>query len=373
MTISSLDAAIFYNALVKTWDVIIVGGGIIGLTLSIALRKRGLKVLVVERGEPGREASHAAAGMLADCPLEIPPALQSLATRSARMYSEFSHELRDESGMDIDLRDYGTVLFPPPEHVHPIPGFSPQNPQAASLADLEPALLELTMEDPKRPAMYLAERSVDPRALAAAALKAAQHRQVDISSGTTVQEVCIDNGRVSGIHAEKSSYSAPIVVNCAGAWAGNLPPLRLPTRPVKGQMLAVVGGPVLRHVIRSPEVYLVPRSDGRIVIGSTLEEAGYDKRTDVDTIHRLHQAAIRLVPALSQARVLEAWAGLRPGTPDDLPILGATHIPGYFAATGHFRDGILLAPVTAHIMAQTIAGEKPDYDLSAFSPQRFHK
>jgi glycine oxidase len=128
---------------------------------------------------------------------------------------------------------------------------------------------------------------------------------------------------------------------------------------------------VLRHVIRAPEVYLVPRSDGRILIGSTQEEAGYDKRTDADTIHRLHQAAIHMVPALGQARILEAWAGLRPGTPDDLPILGATSTPGYFVATGHFRDGILLTPVTAHTMAQVITGAQPDYDIAAFSPTRF--
>ncbi len=128
---------------------------------------------------------------------------------------------------------------------------------------------------------------------------------------------------------------------------------------------------VVRHVIRSPEVYLVPRSDGRILIGSTLEEAGFDKRTDADTIHRLHQAAIRMVPALEQARVLEAWAGLRPGTPDALPILGATDTPGYFVATGHFRDGILLTPVTAHVMAQVITGGQPDYNISMFSSRRF--
>jgi glycine oxidase len=140
-------------------------------------------------------------------------------------------------------------------------------------------------------------------------------------------------------------------------------------------MLSVVGAPrgLLRHVIRAPEVYLVPRSDGRIVIGSTLEEAGYDKRTDPDTIQRLHQAAIHLVPGLAQARLLEAWAGLRPGTPDDLPILGATSTPGYFAATGHFRDGILLAPITAHVMARVITGAQPEYDISAFSPARFQK
>jgi glycine oxidase len=138
-------------------------------------------------------------------------------------------------------------------------------------------------------------------------------------------------------------------------------------------MLSVVGAPkdLLRHVVRAPEVYLVPRSDGRVVIGSTVEEAGYDKRTDVYTIQRLHQAAIRMVPALAQARMLEAWAGLRPGTPDALPILGATATPGYFVATGHFRDGILLAPITARLMAQVITGIKTDHDISAFSPARF--
>ncbi len=357
-------AIIFYNALVKSWDVIIIGGGIIGLTLAIALRKRGMQVLVVERGEPAREASHAAAGMLADYPLELPLALQPLATASAHMYPEFVHELEDESAIDTGLRDNGTVLFPP-QAPAPMPG---TNLDAVALADLAPALAPT-----ERPALFLPERSVDPRALAAATLKAAKHRQVDISSGTTVKEVCIENGRVSGIHTDKSSYGARIVVNCAGAWAGNVAPLRVPTRPVKGQMLALVGSLALHHVIRAPEVYVVPRGDGRIVIGSTLEEAGFDKRTDVNTIHRLHQAAIRLVPALSQARIIEDWAGLRPGTPDDLPILGATGIPGYFVATGHFRDGILLAPITAYVMSQIIAGEKPDYNLSAFSPQRFHQ
>jgi len=115
----------------------------------------------------------------------------------------------------------------------------------------------------------------------------------------------------------------------------------------------------------------VPRSDGRILVGATVEEAGYDKRTDAATIQRMQQAAIRLVPALAQARMLEAWAGLRPGSPDNLPILGTTPIPGYFAATGHFRDGILLAPVTAGLMAQIVTGGQSEYDLSPFSPARF--
>ncbi len=350
----------------KTWDVIIIGGGIIGLSLSIALRKRGAKVLLVERGEPGREASHAAAGMLADCTLETPAALQPLATASARMYPEFVHELQDESGSDVDLRDDGTLVFPPPEHVYERPGFTTESLLPSPLAELEPALA-----DPKRPAFYLKERSVDPRALAAAALKAAKHRGVDISSGTAVTAVLLADGRVTGVSTDKTSYTAPVVVNCAGAWAGHFPPHQFPTRPVKGQMLSVVGVAAVRHVIRAPEVYLVPRSDGRILIGATVEEAGYDKRTDANTIQRMHQAAIRMVPALSGARVLEAWAGLRPGTPDDLPILGATVTPGYFVAAGHFRDGILLAPVTAQVMAQVITGLAPEHDLTAFTPQRF--
>jgi glycine oxidase len=355
-------------AAVKTWDVIIVGGGIIGLSLSIALRKRGARVLVVERGEPGREASYAAAGMLADCTLETPAALQPLATASARMYPEFVHELEDESDIDVDLRDQGSLVFPPPEHVHELPGFTTESVLPAPLAQLEPGLA-----DSKRAVFYLKERSVDPRALVAAALKAAKHREVDISSGTVVTAVLLSEGRVAGVSTEKTSYHAAVVVNCAGAWAGQVSPDNFPTRPVTGQMLSVAGDSpnLLRHVIRSSEVYLVPRSDGRILIGATVEEAGYDKRTDASTIQRMHRAAVQMLPALANARMLEAWAGLRPGTPDDLPILGATETPGYFVATGHFRDGILLTAVTAQVMAQVVTGVKPDQDIAAFSPARF--
>jgi glycine oxidase len=354
---------------VKTWDVIIIGGGIIGLSLSIALRKRGAAVLVVERGEPGREASHAAAGMLADFPLEMPSALQPLATASARMYPEFVHELQDESGINVDLRDQGTIFFATAETLREHPSLKMDCPLPSPLAELEPALDAINL-----PAIFLNERSVDPRALTSAALKAARHRGVDISSGTAVTDVLLAKGRAAGVATDKTSYAAPAVVNCAGAWAGQLPPHQFPTRPVKGQMLSLVGHSrgLLRHVIRAPEIYLVPRSDGRILAGATAEEAGYDKRTDAATIQRMHAAAIRLVPALAQARMLEAWAGLRPGSPDNLPILGASRTPGYSAATGHFRDGILLAPVTAHVMAQLIIGDKPEYDLAPFSPARFH-
>jgi glycine oxidase len=129
--------------------------------------------------------------------------------------------------------------------------------------------------------------------------------------------------------------------------------------------------PLLQHVVRSPEVYLIPRSDGRLLVGATVEEAGFDKRTDRVTIQRLHRAALALVPNLRDAKILEDWAGLRPGTPDALPILGETETPGYYVATGHFRDGILLAPITAQITAAVIEGRAQEYDLRPFSSFRF--
>jgi glycine oxidase len=394
--------ASLYNAQVKTWDVIIVGGGIIGLSLSIALRKRGASVLVVERGEPGREASHAAGGMLVDCPLETPEVLQSLATASARLYTEFAYELELESGMKIDLRDEGTILFLSKEHIgHPALTNSQMRTAAVSIAELEqlePEVRKLLFDDAEPEAfrqegevdqsveeikeffrairgraLYLKERSVDPRALTAAAWKTAKNRGVDFSSGDEVASVTVTDGRATGVTTVKTTFHAAKVVNCAGAWSGQIPPHAFPTRPVKGQMLCLImpSRTLLKHVVRSPEAYLIPRSDGRLLVGATVEEAGFDKRTDLATIQRLHEAAISLVPKLGDAKILESWAGLRPGTPDALPILGETTTPGYFVATGHFRDGILLAPITAEVMAAVIEGRQPEYDLAPFSPARF--
>ena len=335
----------------KSWDVIIIGGGIIGLSLSMALRKRGASVLVVERGEPGREASSAAGGMLVDCPFETPTALQSLASASASMYPEFVRELEIESGMKIDLRDQGTILFSSAAHVSH-PAFESEARIPAPLAEFEPALADVN-----RPAFYLKERSVDPRALAPAALKAARRLGVDVSSGEEVIAVNLSDGHVTGVTTQKTSFLAPKVVNCAGAWSGQIAPHAFPTRPVKGQMLCLVSASrMLKHVIRAPEVYVIPRSDGRIIVGA---------------IQRLRAAAIAMVPELRNAKILEDWAGLRPGTPDGLPILGATSTPGYYVATGHFRDGILLAPITAQVMTAVIEGKNPEHDLALFSATRF--
>ena len=372
----------------KSWDAIVVGAGIIGLSLAIELNKLGLRVLVVEKGEPGREASWAAGGMLVDFVLETPPRMRELATASARMYPEFVHELEDESGLKVDLRSVGTLLFAgegtghSPANTEPPPVQNLQSlyPLPASLWELEPALQVPNGIGPKMTALYIKERSVDPRHLTAAASAAARHRGVDFSHGEQVLAVELADGKVGGVRTGKTEFAAGMVVNCGGAWAGQIGPQPFPTRPVKGQMLCVVmpEKEMVRHVIRTPEVYLIPRSDGRMLIGATAEEAGFDKRTVPETIQKLRQAALDLVPKLADARILEAWAGLRPGTPDGLPILGTTPTPGYFVATGHFRDGILLAPVTARVMGQLMTGQMQtttargaQMDLSNFSAARF--
>jgi glycine/D-amino acid oxidase-like deaminating enzyme len=297
--------------------------------------------------------------------------------------------LEVESGMKVDLRDQCTILSLSARHIRH-PGFASAGLYPADLSELEPAMVKLTLDQefdlkehglkPEEVATLneiqdfycLKERSVEPRALTAAAIKAAKHRGVDFSSGDPATSVNQADGRVAGVTTTKTTFHAPTVVNCAGAWSGQIQPHAFPTRPVKGQMLCLVATRMLlKHVIRTSEVYLIPRSDGRIIVGTTVEEAGFDKRTDVGAIQRLHRAAIALVPELRNAKILEDWAGLRPGTPDALPILGVTSMPGYYVATGHFRDGILLAPITARVMAQVIEGGNPDHDLSAFSPARF--
>ena len=345
-----------------------MGGGIIGLSVARELRKQGADVLVVERGEPGRESSHAAGGMLANCGDETPPKLRPLAKASAEMYPEFAQELEDESGMKVDLRSDGTLLFPAPEH--PIDQITGASELPRPLAELEPGL-----NASGRTAVFLPERSVCPRALTLAALKAAKHRGVEVASGSAVISVDVQGEHANGVTTDKTSYHAAAIVNCAGAWAGQIPPVKFPARPVKGQMVcfAMPQRDALRHVVRCPEIYLIPRSDGRLLAGATVEEAGFDKRTVPETIQRLRRAAMAMLPALAQVRVLEDWAGLRPGTPDNLPILGETSVPSYFVATGHFRDGILLAPATARVMAQVIAGEDSGFDLTPFATERFAK
>jgi glycine oxidase len=355
---------------VKTWDAIIIGGGVIGLSLAWKLKAHGLDVLVVEKQEPAREATYAAGGMIASCDPNVPPCLRPLVDASARMYPTFAHELQDDAAESVDLRDTGTIACFGSDYAVELAGS--RRLTDAELSQLEP-LLAL-----RGTACLLPERSVDPRTLGQALIKAAKHCGVDFVTGSPVLEVLATDGRASGVKTAHANYAAGIVVNCSGAWAAQIPPVPIPTRPVKGQMVCLVpqggtphDGPLIQHVVRTPEVYIIPRSDGRILLGATVEEAGFDKRVDPDTIQRLRQAGIDTVPALANMRIHDAWAGLRPGTPDDLPILGETGLPGYFAATGHYRDGIMLAPITAQSMSELITGREPAFDLQPFSPMRF--
>ncbi len=285
-----------------------IGAGIIGLSLAIELNKRGMKVLVIDKGEPGREASWAAGGMLADFPLEMPSALAELAAASARMYPEFVRELEDESGLKIDLRSVGALVFVDPTTGHGpgVAGHSPATTLDSGPADdsvrdyrlprpvleLEPHLAEDVVA--QYGASFLQERSVDPRHLTAAAVAAAKYREIDFSSGNAVLAIAMAEGKAVGVLTSKTQFGADVIVNCAGAWAAEIIPLGFPTRPVKGQMLCVVmpEKEFVRHVIRTPEVYLIPRSDGRMLIGATQEEAGFDKRTVPETIQKLRQAAL---------------------------------------------------------------------------------
>lgn len=354
----------------KTWDIVVIGGGVIGLSLAWRLRHANATVLVVEKGEPAREATAAAGGMIAHCDPAIPPELAAMTLASARMYPEFVAELRAEAFESPDLREQGTILLGEDHDTPKCEGARPLS--ESELSELEP-LVKM-----RGSAHFLPERSVDPRKLGSVLEKAARTLGVDFVTGSPVTEVAVLGSRTIGVRTSKSFYAAGAVVNCAGAWASLMKPLAVPTHPVKGQMVCVIppadakqNGSLIRHVIRTSEVYLVPRSDGRILLGATVEEAGYDKRVDPDVVKRFMEAAAKVVPEIAGMRLHEAWAGLRPGSPDGLPILGATSMKGYFAATGHYRDGIMLAPVTALVMTQLLKERKPQFDLTPFSPLRF--
>ncbi len=348
----------------------IVGGGVIGLSLAWRLRKSSATVLVIEKGEPAREATHSAGGMLADCDPAIPSELRVIATESARMYPGFAKELQAEAFQSPDLRDQGTIAYLSADEAAGCRAAKALS--EAEVAELEPALGRCG------PAFLLPERSIDPRKLGRALDKASRTLGVDLVSGSPATEVATLGGRAIGVRTAKSFYAAGDVVNCAGAWASQIKPLAVPTRPVKGQMVCLIpqagekhAAPIVQHVIRTPQIYIIPRTDGRVLLGATVEEAGYEKRVDPDTVKRFTALAVAVVPEIAMMRFHDAWAGLRPGSPDGLPILGATSLKGYFAATGHFRDGILLAPITALLMLQVLKGRTPDFDITPFSPLRF--
>jgi len=360
----------------KQYDVIVIGGGIIGLSLAWELSRRSASVLLIERREPGQEASHAGGGMIADLDPVLPAELHELAHRSARLYPKFVSELEAETQHTIDLRDVGVIAF----EQHPIA----ETDGIRSITGEQALALEARLALPPDPAYTMAERAVDPRDLVSALLAALHMRAVEMIAGERVVKISVEHNHASGVVTDRAFYAAPCVVNCAGAWACQIAGANLPTTPVKGHMVALAFPEelamspevreqqrVLRHVLRSRWCYIIPRSNGRYVVGSTVEPAGFDKSLNAYRVKRLQDAATRLIPQFAEAKIAEAWTGLRPGTPDNLPLLGATATDGYFAATGHYRDGILLTPVTAEVMSSLLLEGHTPVSLDRFSPLRF--
>jgi glycine oxidase len=346
----------YYNGSVKSWDVIIAGAGIIGVSLALELRERGHAVLVLDRAGPGGEASSAAAGMLAPADPETPSALRPMAFEGARMFPEFVRKLETSGKMQVDFRRFGTIALLRDE---PAPA------EYRSLSASELQRLEPSLQNAGQSAFFVREDSVDPHLLMQAALAAARNLGVEVRGDAAVQDIRPRDNAVE-VLTPTDTFSARCAVDCRGAWSG------APVRPRKGQMLYVQPQTaMLQHVLRAPDVYLVPRSSGKILIGATVEDVGYDKTVDPATIHSLFSAAAKYLPELASAPITQSWAGLRPGTPDSVPILGATETPGVLIASGHFRNGILLAPITAKIMADLVESRPSPLSIAAFAPSRF--
>jgi glycine oxidase len=355
-------------------DVLIIGGGIIGCWLALELAEEKLSVTVLERGEPGREASWAAAGMLAPtAEHQEHPALAALAQASAELYPPWVAKLAALTSIEVGHRTQGTLLVAFTEaeakHLEGIPG---ERLTPAEARRQEPGLSPETTA-----ALYLrGDQQVDNRRLFDALLEAARRAGVRFLTGTTVRDVLIESGRALGVRsADGARLQAGAVVNAAGCWSAQLgqEAARLaPTRPVRGQILALRNQPpVLRHVIRSAQAYLVPQADGRLVVGSTMENVGFDKCVTPAALRGLLAGAREMMPGLKSLPFVDAWAGLRPDTPDHLPFLGATDIGNLFIASGHFRNGLLLAPITAKLLTEVILGRPPSLALQPFSPLRF--
>ncbi|HEU5253631.1 MAG TPA: glycine oxidase ThiO, partial [Solirubrobacterales bacterium] len=376
----------------RGFDVVVVGGGVIGLGCAWRLAQRGAEVAVLERGRPGEGATRVAAGMLAPVG-ELTfgePELLELTLAAARLYPEFVAELEAATGLSTGYERLGAL------HV------ALDRDEAAQLRrvhDLQRSLqLEAEWLPPRRcrdlepgltPSFHggvfaAGEAAVDPRALTEALLAACAAAGVEVHTGTEVIDSIFESERLVGVRATAGSAGplhryagqktgAPdeeirgeAVLLAAGASSGAAEWLpeeaRPPVRPVKGQVVELRsrdGEPPARHILASERVYLVPRADGRLVVGATVEEMGFDTAVTAGGVHELLREAYRLLPDVAEMEWVGATAGLRPGTPDNLPLVGPGAIDGLVLATGHFRNGILLAPLAAQTVADLLAA--PDF------------
>jgi glycine oxidase len=365
----------------KKFDVAIAGGGVIGAAIAMELARAGPRVAVFDRQQPGQEASWASAGILSPAP-ENPGmvAMVPLGKASLALYPEFVAQVEEISGMSTGFRPKGTLeaLFSHDTKaelstiiaLHHGLGLKAEPLRAEDARELEPALSEEVEAAVLRPE----EASVDNRALTAAILEAARRGGAEIFSGDGAKAIWRDGNRCAGLILQNEKVEAKWTIVAAGCFSATIEGIAAyaPVRPAKGQMVALRANDLkMERVLWSEKIYLVPRNDGRIVAGATVEYAGFDKRTTAGGIEKILSAAIDLAPDLANARLEETWAGLRPDSPDHLPILGPTDIDGLLLATGHFRSGILLTPITARLVLEWITEQRVSTDWDRFSPLRF--
>ena len=371
--------------------VAIIGAGVIGLGIAWQLAARGARVDVFDRGAAGSGASHAAAGMLAAC-CEAEPgedALVALGRESQARWPAFAQELEQVAGIDVELRREGTLvvaltaddqarLFHHLEFQRqldlPLSWIS-----AAETRKREPHLAGKLAGAVLSPE----DHQVDNRKLAAALIVAARSAGASIHEQTPVARIATRGRRVEGVVlADGTSHAADAVVLAAGAWSRGLaasiadlaPQALPPVRPIKGQMLALrmdAAAPLVTHVLWGPGIYMVPRRDGRLIIGATVEEKGFDAMLTAGGLLTLLEAAWRVVPAIEELPIHEMWVGHRPGSRDDAPILGPGPLDGLVYATGHHRNGILLAPITADAIARLVLDGTLDPAIRPFGVERF--
>lgn len=361
-------------------DAIVIGAGLIGLAIADDLARRGLTVRVLDERASDESASWAGAGMLAPHPERAwHEAFERLCLRSYERYPRFAADLAERSGIDPELRTDGVLIAAPSEagaerlreRVRELRARAVDARwlDAREAREAEPAL----GADQHGAVLVAAGGQVDNRRLLAALETAGRRAGVAIERNAAALQVEHDGERVAAVRTRRARFTAPHVVNAAGAWAGNLPGVpaaaAVPVAPVKGQMLALSSGLAVRRVTWLDDWYLVPRREGRLLVGATSEPGRFDARVTAGAVHGLLGALLERLPALSDAALVETWAGLRPGTPDGLPYLGPTPLQGYAVAGGHYRNGILLAPITAALIAGLVAGERVELDV-AFLPDR---
>ncbi len=369
-------------------DVAVIGGGVIGLAVAWEVVRRGLSVVVLERERPGRGTTHVAAGMLAPVSEATfgEEALTELNLASAAMYPRWVQELaRAAGGADTGYLPCGSLLV------------ARDRDQAEALErelafreEQGLAVRRLTPTEARRrepglaPVVRLAaeapdDHAVDPRRLVVALLAALRGAGATVRCDAPVAGLVTRGDRVVGAAlSDGEQFDAGCVVVAAGCWAGDLnglpPEARLPLRPVKGQLMVLrdLAGPgLLGSVLRSEDAYLVPRGDGRYVLGATVEERGFDTTVTAGAAFELLREAIDLVPGVAELEVEESLAGLRPNTPDNAPAIGHGALEGLVWATGHYRHGVLLAPITASAVADVLAGEPASPVVAPFTPARF--